>query len=266
MSKFGKQSLAIAKSKGYTQPIQSKKVSDMIKLHTTDKDGHYVALSYRVRGIVYNKSKINPNDLNGYEDLSSPKFKGRVCSRPLTHTYNIALISSMLAEKGEAYTRQWVKGVQSNLAMTPTGNDRTQAQFVYEGKCDIAIMNSYYYGLLMSNEKQRPIANGTQIFFPNQKQNGAFAMYSGASLLKTSKNKAEGTKLIEYMLGTVGQNHFAQVNFEYPIDETVSTSVITQGFGEGQNGIVNGKSKIDYVDLNKAAENRNIAVQIVKEL
>lgn len=256
--------LAIAKEEGYTQPIGSKGVAKLGK-GLADPEGHYAALSFRARTIVYNKDKVDPTTLNGYEDLANPKFKGRVCSRPLTHTYNVTMLSEMIAEKGEAYARKWVEGLVNNLAVKPSGNDRKQGTLVSEGVCDIALMNTYYYGLLLSNNAQRPVANATQLFFPEQNGKGSYVLYSGVAMAKTAQNVDAARQLIDFMLGTVGQNFFSQVNFEYPVDSKVAYSVITQGFGEGQPGIEKGNAKFNHIDAEAVAANRGLAVKILTE-
>ena len=255
--------LAIAKEEGYTKPIGSDKVSNA-QVGKADPEGHYAALSFRARTIVYHKDRIDPAELSGYADLADPKFKGRVCVRPLTHPYNVTLVSEMIADKGEEWTRNWVDGVVANLAVKPSGNDRAQAQKVHEGLCDIGLMNTYYYGLLMSNNTQRPIANATQVFFPEQTGKGSYVLYSGVAMAATSQNTEEARMLVDFMLGTVGQNFFSQVNFEYPVDDNVAYSIITQGFGEGQPGIENGP-KFNHIDAEAVAANRELAVKILTE-
>lgn len=256
--------LAIAKEEGYTKPIGSKGVANL-GTGLVDPEGHYAALSFRARTIVYNKDKVDPATLTGYADLASPEFKGRVCSRPLTHTYNVTMLSEMIADKGEAYAREWVKRVVANLAVKPSGNDRKQGALVAQGVCDIALMNTYYYGLLLSNNEQRSVANATQLFFPEQNGKGSYVLYSGVAMAKTSKNTKEAQMLVDFMLGTVGQNFFSQVNFEYPVNNKIGYSVITQGFGEGQPGIKNGIAKFNHIDAEAVAANRELAVKILTD-
>ena len=255
-------SVVLAKEKGYTKPITSDYVRSLDQ-NIIDPEYHYSALSFRARTLVYNRDVVDPNSLTGYEDLASENYAGRVCVRPLTHTYNVTLVAAMIADKGVDHATNWVKGLADNLAVEPSGNDRKQGTLVAQGVCDIGIMNTYYYGLLMSNNDQRPVANATQLFFPEQSENGTYVLYSGVAMGADSQNTTEANSLIEYMLGPVGQNHFAHVNFEYPVIDGVPYSIITQGFGEGQAGIKDGNAKFNHVNPALVAENREKAFEIL---
>ena len=97
------------------------------------------------------------------------QWKGRICSRPGSHVYNRALVASMIATHGEAKAEVWARGVVKNFARRPQGNDRAQAKAIFQGECDIAIINHYYYGKMLKSEKQaqRDWANAINIVFAN---------------------------------------------------------------------------------------------------
>ena len=65
---------------------------------------------------------------------------------------------------------KWVNGLVKNLARRPQGNDRAQVKAIYEGQCDIAIINNYYFGKLKFSEdpKQREWTKNLKLIFPNQ--------------------------------------------------------------------------------------------------
>ena len=60
----------------------------------------------------------------------------------------------------------------SNLTQRPQGNDRAQVKGIYEGLCDIAIINNYYFGKLKYSEDpvQREWAKSMRLTFPNQEE------------------------------------------------------------------------------------------------
>jgi iron(III) transport system substrate-binding protein len=255
--------LAMAKDRGWTQPIVGSKSIKDVRPQLRDKENDFVGLSYRARTIVYSTDRVDPNNLRGYEDLSDPKYKGRVCMRPLTHAYNIAMVSEMIADRGEAWTRDWVKGVTANLAVKPSGNDRKQGELVAEGVCDISLMNTYYYGLMLSNNKQRQAAAKIQLFFPDQAGKGAYVLSSGAAVVKGTKNSKQAVQLIDFMLSPIGQNFVSNVIFEYPAIDQEALPIVVQGFGEGQPGIDKGRAKFNFISADDRAKNRNLAVEIL---
>ena len=93
---------------------------------------------------------------------------GRICSRPGSHVYNRALIASMIHAGGVKAAQTWAQGVFDNLARRPQGNDRAQVKAVFEGVCDIAIINNYYFGKLKHSDKpnQRDWAAAVRLIFP----------------------------------------------------------------------------------------------------
>jgi ABC-type dipeptide/oligopeptide/nickel transport system ATPase component len=86
------------------------------------------------------------------------------------HPYTRALMASIIAANGEAEAEKWAKGLVLNLARRPQGNDRAQVKAIYEGQCDIAIINNYYFGKLKFSEdpKQREWTKNLKLIFPNQ--------------------------------------------------------------------------------------------------
>jgi iron(III) transport system substrate-binding protein len=258
--------LTMAKEKGWTQPIKGSKVINSLRPELRDSTNSFVALSFRSRNIVYNPEKIDVTKLSGYDDLTKPEYKGRVCMRPLTHAYNIALVSEMIADRGEQYARDWVKGVAVNLAVKPSGNDRKQGELIAQGVCDISLMNTYYYGLMLANNAQRPFAAKTRLFFPEQSNKGSYVLSAGTALVKNAKNTKEAVQLIDFMLSPAGQNFVTLINFEYPvIDYGDPLPIIVQGFGEGQPGIVKGQAKFNFISAEAIAKNRELAVQILTD-
>ncbi len=116
-----------------------------------------------------------------YEELADPKWKGKICIRSGQHTYNIALVASMIANDGEEKTEQWLTGVRDNLARKPAGGDREGVRDVQAGLCDIAIGNTYYMVQMLKNPEQKPWADSVKILFPNADGRGTHVNVSGAA-------------------------------------------------------------------------------------
>jgi iron(III) transport system substrate-binding protein len=143
-----------AKARGITQPAAIQALTDHIPPALRDAGNHWFGVSQRARVVFASRQRV-AQDTFTYEELADPKWKGRICSRPGSHPYNVGLIASLLAHKGEAWTEQWLRGVKANLAMKPAGGDRDQIANVHAGKCDIAIANTYYFGAMQANDSSR---------------------------------------------------------------------------------------------------------------
>ena len=202
--------------------IDSKILNEKIPPYLRSKNNTWFGLSKRTRAIAISRERINSGQVLRYEDLADPKLKGKVCSRPGSHVYNRALMASMIAAKGENDAEKWAKGLVSNLAKRPQGNDRSQLKSIYSGECDVAIINHYYYGKLTysKNPDHRKWAKASIIVFPNQgnSDRGAHVNISGGGVVKFSKNKEIAINFLEFLVTDQAQVMYGDVNFEYPIN------------------------------------------------
>ena len=215
--------------------INSKKLNENIPPHLRSLDKTWVGLSKRSRIIVVSKSRVKPSAISRIEDLANPTWKKKICSRPGSHVYNRALMSSMIAAHGIDEATEWAKGLVANLARRPQGNDRAQVKAIYEGQCDIAIINNYYYGKLKYSDdpQQRDWAEELYLIFPNQGpgDRGAHINISGGGVAKYSKNKIEALRLLEFLSEEESQKLYGTINFEYPINPKVIPTEILQKWG-----------------------------------
>lgn len=178
------------KQAGVFDAVKSDVLEANVPANLRDPGGLWFGLTQRARIAMVSKERVKESELTTYEELADPKFKGRICIRSGKNAYNVALIASMIAHKGESETKTWLEGLKANLARKPQGNDRAQAKAVYEGVCDIAIANTYYLGAMATNDKkpeQKKWADAVRITFLNQADRGAHVNVSGAGVLKNAK-------------------------------------------------------------------------------
>ena len=145
----------------------------------------------RGRVIYASKDRVKQDAIT-YEELADPKWKGKICSRSGQHVYNTSLLATIIAHKGEAAAEAWAKGFKDNLAQKPAGGDREQVRDVQSGKCDLAIGNTYYMALMMTNAKnpeQKDWAAAVKLLFPNASDRGTHVNVSGMALTKHAPNK-----------------------------------------------------------------------------
>ncbi|WP_345886315.1 Fe(3+) ABC transporter substrate-binding protein [Shewanella algae] len=236
--------------------VESDALKQNIPAQYRDPEGNWYALTMRVRNLYSSKERLGPLVIN-YEDLADARYKGKVCMRSGKHPYNIALVASMIAHHGEADAKSWLQGLKSNLARKPQGNDRAQVQAVKEGLCDIAIGNSYYYGKMLQDPKQRPWAEAAVINFPNQENRGAHINVSGMALAKHAPNSADALKLMEYLSSDAAQQSYAEVNMEYPVKVDVPVSELVASWGD---------FKADDLPVYKLAEHHQAALRLLDEV
>jgi len=242
---------------GLVQTVQSETLSKNIPAQYRDTNNLWFGLTTRTRSIYASNERVNFEQIQTYEDLANPVWKGRICTRSGKHPYNLALIASMIAHHGEAETEKWLLGVKANLARKPQGNDRAQVKAIYEGICDLSLGNNYYLGKMLNDEEQVKWANSVKILFPNSNGRGTHVNISGMALTKSAPNKANAIKLMEYLTGNTAQTMYAEQNFEYPVNPAVQPSKLVASWG---------KFKSDELGLSKIAELRKAAAQLVDKV
>ncbi len=245
---------------GLLQPVASSILESNVPVQFRHPKGLWFGLTTRARVIFAHKDRVKPGEVTSYEDLAKPHMKGRVCTRSGKHVYNVSLLASIIAAKGEAAAEAWAKGVKANLARKPQGNDRAQVKAVYQGECDVALGNTYYMGKMMTNDKspvQKKWAAAVNLIFPNQKGRGTHVNISGAGVTTSAKNKSGAVKLIEFLSGGAAQKIYAEDNFEYPVKAGVALHPIVAGWGT---------FKADQTFLSDIAKHRTRATRIMDKV
>ncbi len=245
------------KDKSLTQEFAlDSQVQKNIPAQFRDQDRQWLALTQRVRNVYSSKERLGKLNIR-YEDLSDAKYKGRICTRSGKHPYNLGLISSMIAHNGLANTEAWLTGVKANLARKPQGNDRGQVKAIHAGLCDVSLGNSYYFGKMLMDKKQKPWADAVELNFPNQSDRGSHINVSGAVIAKHAPHKEAALKLLDFLTSAKAQAMYAELNMEYPVKPGVAPSKMVQSWGE---------FKADNIALNQIAANRKAALTLVDKV
>lgn len=245
-------------NKGLVQSVTSEVLEENIPAQYQDTDNEWFALTTRTRSIYSSKDCLGKLPTNfTYDDLAKPEFKGRICTRSGKHPYNVSLVASMIAHKGEQATKAWLEGVKDNLARKPQGNDRDQVKAIKEGLCDVSLGNSYYLGKMVNDDKQKAWADAVYINFPNQTTTGTHVNISGMAMAKYAPHKENAQKLMEFLSDEQAQRIYAEVNYEYPVKPGVKSSPLVASWGEFE---------ADTIPLNKIAENHKQAIKLLDEV
>ena len=226
--------LANAKQNDILQPVTSDVINENVPENLRDVDNNWIGLATRARIIAYSKDRVQPEELSTYEDLTNDKWKGKLLVRSSTSLYNQSLLASFIELNGEEQAEQWAQGIVNNFARQPDGGDRDQAKAIAAGTGDVAIMNTYYVGLLANSEdpEERKVADSIGVFFPNQETNGTHVNISGIGLTKHSKNKENAIKLIEYMTSVEAQEFLSANNYEFPVNPGAAKPELLESWGD----------------------------------
>lgn len=247
-----------AKEKDLLQPVQSEVLEANIPETFREKDGYWFGLTYRARVIAYALDRVDPEEITDYEDLTDAKWKGKVLIRSSGNIYNQSLMASIIASTGSEGAREWASGVVANMAREPKGSDRDQVKAVAASEGDLAVLNTYYIGLLLNSDNPEEVTAGEAIgvIFPNQDGRGTHINVSGAGVARHAPNQENAIRFIEYLSSADAQQVFAETNYEYPVNQATAIAPLLESWGS---------FKIDTLDLGQLGEYNQEAVMLFDE-
>ncbi|MEZ5887669.1 MAG: Fe(3+) ABC transporter substrate-binding protein [Paracoccaceae bacterium] len=242
---------------GVTQAVTSDVLTANIPAEYRDPAGHWFGLTTRARIVYASKERVKDGEVTTYEALADPKWKGRICTRPGTHDYNLGLMAAMIAHHDEAYAKKWAAAVRDNLAHKPEGSDRDQVKSIWAGECDISLGNTYYMGAMLADPEQTEWANSVRIIYPTFEGGGTHVNVSGVAMTKAAPNREAALKLMEFLSSDEAQKIYAEINDEFPVKPGVERSELVKSWGE---------FTPDSLNLSDIARLRPTALKLMEEV
>ncbi|MEE9327172.1 MAG: Fe(3+) ABC transporter substrate-binding protein [Cocleimonas sp.] len=247
-----------AKDAGVLQAIDNPVLKKKIPKHLRDEDNFWFGMSQRARTMIYVKDRVKLEEMSTYEGLADPKWEKRLCVRSSGNIYNQSLVVSMIETNGEKATEDWAKKLVANFAKKPAGGDTDQLKAAVAGVCDIALVNTYYFGRLINSkkEKDRDMAAKLAVFWPNQgeSERGVHVNVSGAGITKHATHIKAANQLLEFFVKDDSQKWYAEVNNEYPVVPDAPISETLRRFGA---------FKADKLNLTILGKNNAKAVRLM---
>ena len=173
------------------------------------------------------------------------------------HPYNISLFASLMENNNQAWLKDFLIKLKSNLARKPQGNDRDQVKAIAAGVCDVAYANHYYYFKMLDNEDQKKWLEKVEPIFPNQSKKGSHINISGITLIN-EKTKKQSLHFLNFLISEDAQRIYASDNYEFPANPAVKPV-------ENVAALL-GDSKFETNSLIKIAANREVVVAILNEI
>lgn len=216
-----------ASEQGILQPIKSPILEKNIPAYLRDPKNRWFSFSVRARTIAYSTERVKPNELGGYWDLGSKKWKGRLCLRTSKKVYNQSLVAMLISEKGAAKTEALIKDWVRNLATKVFSNDTSLLKAIDAGQCDLGLVNTYYFARLQKENPKIKVA----LHFPSKANGGVHENVSGAGITKHAPHKEAAVKFLEWLSGPEAQAIFASLNMEFPVMDGVDAHPIVAAWG-----------------------------------
>lgn len=251
--------LGLAKQRGLLRAVSSEKLTANIPANLRDPAGQWYGLTMRARVLVYDKTKVKPEELSSYAALTQPRFRKKVLVRSSGNIYNQSLLAAMIAHDGREAAKKWAAGVVQNMAREPKGNDTEQIMSVSAGLGEVAIVNSYYVAKVFSSDEAEKMeaAKKLAVAFPDMNGHGTHVNVSGAGITTHAPHAAAATELLEFLSSNEAQSRFAEGNMEYPVLQGVAPAAILGSWGG---------FKPDALDLSELARNNAEATMVFDEV
>jgi iron(III) transport system substrate-binding protein len=176
--------------------------------------GRWTGIAARSTVFVYNPAKLTDAQLpKSLLDLAKPEWKGRWAASPSGADFQ-AIVSALLALKGEKATLEWLKAMKTNF--TAYKGNSTVMKAVNAGQIDSGVI--YHYYPFVDGAKTGENSNNIKLYYFKHQDPGAFVSISGGGVLASSKHQQQAQAFIKWITGKQGQEILRTNNaFEYAV-------------------------------------------------
>lgn len=218
---------------GLLQAIDAPNLTAAVPERLRDPGGRWFAISKRARVIVFAKDNPAAAAIKTYAELTDPRFRGQICVRSSTNTYNLSLLAERIARDGAAAAQAWAAGVKANFAREPEGSDTDQIKAVAAGACSLALVNHYYLVRMAASPdpEERAAAAKVGLVFPDAEGRGAHINVSGAGVAAHAPHRDNAIALLRYLESPEAQRLISDLNQEYPVNPEAPPSTALQALG-----------------------------------
>jgi iron(III) transport system substrate-binding protein len=216
------------------QPTSSETLNTAIPANLRDPEGRWVGLNRRARIVAYDSTRVQPSEIDTYEEIASPRFRGRLCVRSADSVYNLSLVGALIEAWGPEKTAEWTRGVVANMARPPEGGDRDQIRAVNAGVCEIALTNSYYFIRMAHGDDadDRAVTQKVKLAFPSLDGQGAHVNISGGGVAANAPNRENAVRLLEFLASPEAQTMVSAGNNEFPASPDVPAPAPTDAYAD----------------------------------
>ena len=185
--------------------------------------------------LVYNPDLVAAADLPAsILDLANPEWSDRVGIAAGGADFQ-AIVSAVLALRGEDATRQWLIGLERNAQIYASNTAVMKA--VDEGETDVGIMYHYYW--YRDRAESGLIGDDTELHYFRNQDPGAFVSVSGAGVLASSDQPDDAQRLVAYLTSPDAQRRLTESTaLEYAVGNGVGSAEVLPPLAELQAPVV----------------------------
>ncbi|GAB3571453.1 iron ABC transporter substrate-binding protein [Arthrobacter alkaliphilus] len=204
-------------SAGLLAPVDQATLSQ-VPAQYRPSTGDWTGIAARSTVLAYNKNKLSEGQApKSLMDLADPSWKGRIGASTGGADFQ-AIVSAMLALKGEDATQKWLEAAKTNFKSYK--DDTPVLAGVNAGEVDAGILY-HYYSFVDQAQTGENSKNVGLHYFKNQDP-GAFVSVSGGAVLASSKKQAQAQQFLKFITGKTGQQVLQNGDsFEYTVGSDV---------------------------------------------
>lgn len=241
-----------ASEKGLFAPVPSKTLERNVPEHLRSPRNDWFSFSKRARTIVYNTDKVSESELSSYADLAVSKWQGRLCLTTSSSDYTRSLIAMLIADSNVEKTQATVSGWVQNLAIPPVQDDMQIVEAISSGKCDVGIINSYYYARLKREQPDTKL----RLFWADQNSAGVHMNITAAAVTANSSNKVQAIDFVEWLTTKRPQVRYANLSMEYPVNPKVYPAREVAKWG---------RFSEDEQPIYQTGKNREVTLKVIEQ-
>ncbi len=189
-------------------------------------DGQWTGISSRARVLIYNKNLVAEKDVpRSVFQLTDPRWKGKIAIAATRERTTLSWVSSLVATKGSAFTRDFLTRLYANgLHIVPDNTDVWQG--VGRGEFTLGLTNSPNY--FLARKADYPVG----VVYPDQEDGGLGTLLNlnAIALVKGAPNPGAARRFIDYVLSPEGQRLLIEGAYEIPLKPDIIDPAPLLGF------------------------------------
>jgi iron(III) transport system substrate-binding protein len=195
------------------------------------ESGNWVGFAARSTVLGYQPEAISEAELPAsLLDLAKPEWQGRVGIAAGGADFQ-AIVSAVLALRGEDETRAWLTGLEENAEIFASNTAVMKA--VDEGQVDVGVMYHYYW--YRDQAESGLVGDDVELHYFRNQDPGAFVSVSGAGVLASSDQPEAAQRLVEWLTSPEAQKRLSDSSaLEYAVGVGVSSADVLPPLAELQ--------------------------------
>jgi len=190
---------------GILAPYQSP-ATQAIPTGFRDTQGYWTGLGARMRVLIVNNTRVSAEQRpTRLRDLTDPRWQGQAAiAKPYFGTTSTHF-AALYARWGEAGYTQFLQGLKANQVALLSGNSTVR---------DAVERGEYAFGLTDTDDVSVALQRGANVtmIFPDQADEGAFAIPYTVALIAGAPHQDAGKRLIDYLLSPAVARQLLEAN------------------------------------------------------